>query len=411
MMAANFTSRFVTVNGLRLRYLDFGGSGPPAVLHHGTGFHGALWAPIAAQLAERYHVLALDARGHGDSEPSRDGYAWDGFVSDLIGFSEALGLSSVLGIGHSLGATTTSVAASRRPDLYRALVLLEPIVFPSEERPLGPNNPPIADQARKRREHWSNREEALRSYRGRGPFAKWPDEVLRLYVDHGFADEEDGVRLKCAPAVEGQVFSMDRAFDCWSTFERIQAPTLLMRGGESDVLSPQDAARAVEHLRRGKLHTLPGTSHTLPMEQPQGVASAILEFADSVLPIATRGMAHLALNVVALEATVRFYSDVFGMRIVWQPDPDNVYLSSGRDNLALHRASEPRAERGSPLDHLGFFVESADRVFALAETLRGAGVPIVQEPRNHRDGSSSVYVRDPDGNVVQVLHEPNVLRS
>lgn len=411
MTTGTSTRRFVSANGLRLSYLDFGGGGPPAVLHHGTGFHAWTWAGVAARLSARYRVLAVDARGHGDSDKPAAGYSWDGFVGDLLGLCDALGLASVLGIGHSLGGTTTALAASRRPDLYAGVVLVDPIVFPREGRPLGKGDPPIAQQARKRRETWTGRDEALRSYQGRGAFAGWPGEALRLYVEHGFADEEDGVRLKCPPSVEAQVFSMERDFDCWQILERVTAPTLVVRGGDSDVFTAADAERTARHLPRATVRTIAGATHTVPMEKPEELADAILAFTDSVLPIATRGMAHLALNVVALEDTVRFYREVFGMRVVWQPDPDNVYLSSGRDNLALHRASEPRAERGSPLDHLGFFVESPERVFALAETLRSRGVKIAREPKSHRDGSTSVYVYDPDGNVVQVLFEPNVLRA
>ncbi len=411
MTLANPSRRFVSANGHRLRVHDFGGFGPPAVLHHGTGFHGMVWAPIAAELARRYRVFTVDARGHGDSERPADGFHWDGFVGDLVAVIREVAQGPVLGVGHSLGATTTTLTASRHPDLFSAVVLIDPILFPREGRPLGGSPPPIAAQTRKRRDSWTSRDEVFRNYRGRGVFTRWTDDVLRLYVDHGFADREDGVRLKCAPGSEADVFSMDRNFDCWEAFAKIPVPALMMRGDDSDLFLPSDAARAVECLPHGRERTIPGTTHTLPMEDPRAVAAAILEFTDSIVPIATRGLAHVALNVVALDETVRFYREVFGMRVVWQPDPDNVYLSSGRDNLALHRASAPRAEQGSPLDHLGFFVEAPERVFALAETLRARGVPIAREPRHHRDGSSSVYVVDPDGNVVQILYEPNVLRA
>jgi catechol 2,3-dioxygenase-like lactoylglutathione lyase family enzyme len=119
-----------------------------------------------------------------------------------------------------------------------------------------------------------------------------------------------------------------------------------------------------------------------------------------------RGLRHLALRVRDVRAARRFYCDAFGMRVVWEPDPDNVYLSSGSDNLALHRADAVRA--GGSLDHLGFLVDSADDVFAAAETLRARGVPLTQEPRTHRDGSVSCYCRDPDGNGVQILWIPGL---
>src|SRR5262249_59708341 len=98
-------SGFVSANGVRLHYLDFGGDGPPAVLHHATGFHAWVWTPIAEALSTRYRVFAVDARGHGDSEKPLDGYRWKAFIADLVAFVEALALRPVLGAGHSLRAT------------------------------------------------------------------------------------------------------------------------------------------------------------------------------------------------------------------------------------------------------------------------------------------------------------------
>lgn len=410
MILSTPDSRFVSVNGVRLHYLDFGGSGPPAVLHHGTGFHAWLWAPIARALSRRYRVVALDARGHGDSGKPEGGYRWETFVGDLIAFVEATGLAGGLGVGHSLGATTTAAAAAERPDLFSRVVLLDPILLPRGSRPDVEGESPISTAARRRRERWTSVEEAYASYRGRGAFARWPDAMLRLYVEYGFVTENGGVRLKCPPAVEAQVFDMRPHLDGWAALARIGVPALLLRGADSEALSENDVAKVRRRLPRAEIGTIEGATHTFPMEKPDRVADTILAFADAPLPIATRGLGHLALNVRALEETVRFYREVFGMRVVWQPDADNVYLSSGRDNLALHRAREPRATAGSPLDHLGFLVEAPERVFAIAEALGRGGVPIVRPPTRHRDGSCSLYVRDPDGNVVQILYEPNAAR-
>jgi catechol 2,3-dioxygenase-like lactoylglutathione lyase family enzyme len=117
------------------------------------------------------------------------------------------------------------------------------------------------------------------------------------------------------------------------------------------------------------------------------------------------GLRHLALRVKDPQASKRFYGDVFGMRVVWEPDPDNVYLSSGPDNLALHRAEV--ADPGA-LDHFGFIVASKEDVDRLADEVRRHGVTIAAEPRDHRDGSRSFYCLDPDGLRIQVLYEPTL---
>ena len=126
------------------------------------------------------------------------------------------------------------------------------------------------------------------------------------------------------------------------------------------------------------------------------------------------GLRHLALNVRDLAAMKRFYVDLLGFAVEWEPDPDNIYLSSGIDNLALHRetgagASSSRAGgAGQTLDHLGLIVREADEVDRWAAFLESRGVTLDARPRTHRDGARSCYFRDPDGNKVQVIHHPPI---
>jgi catechol 2,3-dioxygenase-like lactoylglutathione lyase family enzyme len=141
------------------------------------------------------------------------------------------------------------------------------------------------------------------------------------------------------------------------------------------------------------------------------------------------GLRHLALNVRRFDEMKRFYVDLLGFAVEWEPDADNVYLSSGIDNLALHRASiaapppappppntsAPAASppatspaAASPLDHLGLIVREAEDVDRWAAFLEGRGVAIDARPRTHRDGARSCYFRDPDGNSVQIIHHPPI---
>jgi len=130
-------------------------------------------------------------------------------------------------------------------------------------------------------------------------------------------------------------------------------------------------------------------------------------------PSGIRGLWHVALRVTDLARSRAFYEGLFGMRPVWQPDPDNLYLSSGMDNLALHQIpsaelGEYRDRRAQFLDHIGIVVdkpETVDHLFAQAEQV---GSPIVHRPKRHRDGSYSCYLADPDGNTIQILYEPTI---
>ncbi|MDG2308156.1 MAG: VOC family protein [Candidatus Binatia bacterium] len=119
------------------------------------------------------------------------------------------------------------------------------------------------------------------------------------------------------------------------------------------------------------------------------------------------GMRHLALRVCNLDRALWFYCDMLGFSVVWQPDPENVYLSSGCDSLALHRADAVSRD-GGPLDHLGILVGSAPEVGEAEAALEQAGVTILQGTKTHRDDSVSCYVADPDGNSVQILFEPTI---
>jgi len=124
-----------------------------------------------------------------------------------------------------------------------------------------------------------------------------------------------------------------------------------------------------------------------------------------------RGLRHLALNVRQVSAMKTFYVDVLGFRVEWEPDPDNVYLTSGVDNLALHRApAREAAAAGGPgaLDHLGLIVAAAADVDAWAAHLEAHGVALDMRPTTHRDGARSCYFRDPDGNRVQIMHHPPI---
>jgi catechol 2,3-dioxygenase-like lactoylglutathione lyase family enzyme len=122
------------------------------------------------------------------------------------------------------------------------------------------------------------------------------------------------------------------------------------------------------------------------------------------------GLRHLALNVRRLDAMRHFYVDLLGFAVEWEPDPDNLYLSSGVDNLALHKTTSDLAPASTPssLDHLGVIVRRAEDVDAWAAFLEGNGVTVEAKPRTHRDGARSCYVRDPDGNAVQIIHHPPI---
>jgi catechol 2,3-dioxygenase-like lactoylglutathione lyase family enzyme len=126
-------------------------------------------------------------------------------------------------------------------------------------------------------------------------------------------------------------------------------------------------------------------------------------------PAATAGLRHVALFVERFDETVAFYTELLGMAVEWHPDADNIYLSSGNDNLAIHRfrgsARDPVQQR---LDHIGFILDTPEQVDAWFEFFQTNGVRILKPPKTHRDGARSFYCADPDNTVVQMIYHPPI---
>ncbi|HMI87244.1 MAG TPA: VOC family protein [Polyangiaceae bacterium] len=133
-------------------------------------------------------------------------------------------------------------------------------------------------------------------------------------------------------------------------------------------------------------------------------------------PPPMRGIRHVALICQDLATMERFYCDVLGYRVEWRPSQSELYLTSGRDNLALH---ERAASAGSPLpvasesklDHIGLLMDRPEDVDAWAKYLQEKRIKLDTAPRTHRDGARSFYLRDPEGNRLQFLYHPPLSRS
>jgi catechol 2,3-dioxygenase-like lactoylglutathione lyase family enzyme len=128
-------------------------------------------------------------------------------------------------------------------------------------------------------------------------------------------------------------------------------------------------------------------------------------------PAPTSGLRHIALFVERFDETVQFYTELLGMKIEWHPDADNIYLTSGNDNLALHRfVGAARDAAQQRLDHIGFIIDSPAQVDAWHAFLSANNVRVLKAPKTHRDGAHSFYCLDPDGNAVQLIYHPPLCR-
>jgi pimeloyl-ACP methyl ester carboxylesterase len=272
-------SRDVRVRDLRLHYLDFDGDGPPLVFLHATGFHAWLWLPYAERLRARFRVIALDQRGHGQSDRPPQGYRWDEFGRDLAAFLAALDLRDVRAVGHSKGATAIAAAAAAGTDRLARAVLIEPVLVPGPPASEPAWESPLAVGARRRRNVWPSRDAMFTALRGKMPFETWEEEFVRLYVDHGVADRADSqVELLCPGAIEAQVYAEAPMSDGFAFLGALHVPALVVRGDRSPGLGEREMAAALARLTAGTSRTIPGAGHFAPMERSDAVGAAIEEF-------------------------------------------------------------------------------------------------------------------------------------
>lgn len=125
-------------------------------------------------------------------------------------------------------------------------------------------------------------------------------------------------------------------------------------------------------------------------------------------PAPTAGLRHIALYVQDMAAAEHFYVDLMGMAVEWRPDADNVYLTSGNDNLALHRSNRDTDAGSQLLDHIGFILKTPDDVDAWYHYLKANDIEMKTEPRTHRDGARSFYCVGPQDTTVQMIYHPPI---
>jgi len=268
--------------GIELALLDWGGDRPLALLHHATGFCKGVWAPIAEALSRRFRVIALDARGHGDSAQLEGAaaYAWPEFARDLEAAAEALAGQHgpvALGIGHSFGGTAMLGAGRARPDLFERLVLVDP-VMPHASMASADGENRLAAGARRRKTEWPSLATARAKWGERRVFRAWSPEVLDLYALDGLRERADGsVTLKCPSTVEAVIFEQGRALDAVQLAADHPVRTLWLRAAHGNFDGPWCQTLAGS-MRACELVEL-DAGHLVVMEQPPLVADHALRFA------------------------------------------------------------------------------------------------------------------------------------
>ena len=273
---------------------DFGGHGPTLHFSHPNAYTPRSFGPFIAPLTAHYHVLAAHHRplwylspgyGAADALEGFIDWTWDAIADDLLRFLDEQKLEQVIGVGHSLGAVATMMAARKEPQRFRALALIEPVFLPPHVLQAIRAHPKLAAErpfvlgALRRRDRWPSRADAFARFREKSVFAGWSDEALWEYVNHGLHED---------PATGEVVLSYPREWEArfyarpptnvWDELPSLAHPTLAIRATESDTLYPdawalwqtlQPAATFVE---------MDGVGHMLTAEAPEEVAGVVLRW-------------------------------------------------------------------------------------------------------------------------------------
>ncbi len=269
---AQATSERVTIGGLRLHYFDWGNpAAPPLVCVHGYTSSADAFTGFARHFRDRFHIVALDVRGHGESEWSPDGgYSYRDQAGDLAAFTDRLGLDQFILLGTSMGGVIAMTYGMEHGQRLRALVLndIGPEVEHGSQR--------ITQMVGSRPDEFKTLDDAMVYRREASPIVAGRDAAdqreLALGVLRQRPDGKWGWKMDPAYIRQRVERGAPVRPDLWPALARLACPVLAVWGTDSDVLSEAQARRMVETLPRGELLAIPGVGHAPSLVEPTSLA-------------------------------------------------------------------------------------------------------------------------------------------
>ena len=272
-----------------MKNFDLGSTGSPLHFLHANGYPPGCYQSLLELLQKNYHVFGMLLRPLWENSNPKEVSDWQIFSDDLLRFLRDYKPAPVIAVGHSIGATVTLRAALREPDKFRALVLIEPVLFPAARmlswnfvRAIGLGNRlhPKIPAAYKRRRTFDNLDLVFRGYRKREVFRYLDDKNLHRYID-GITKpaSNGGYELAFSPEWEACIYYTGlRDFDIWRQLPNLKVPTLFLRAAETDTFWEQAANLVKRKQPRARVETLENSTHLLPLEHPKKVFEIMQSF-------------------------------------------------------------------------------------------------------------------------------------
>lgn len=247
-------------------------------------------------LKTRHRVLTLRSRALVPGSDPATLTSWRELADELAHTLQMRGLVGLVGVGHSVGGVASMLASVKAPGLFRAVVALDPVLVTGKRLWMlraaallrQRHRIPLAQGARRRREAWGSREEVAASFQKKALFQRFDAESFQDYLTHGLVETPGGgVRLALPAAWEARVFETIPR-DVWRTLHSVTVPTLVIRGGDTDTLTPEALERVRRTIPGVRTEELPGTTHLFPLEQPEACGRRILAFLEAVDSVESR---------------------------------------------------------------------------------------------------------------------------
>jgi pimeloyl-ACP methyl ester carboxylesterase len=257
---------------------------------HANGYPPAAYLPFFIHFSQQYHLLAMRMRPLWPSSDPKEFSDWRALSKDLDEFLLQQDLNQVIGVGHSMGATTTLRLALQRPDLFRALILIDPVIFrPSTiytwnlvfKLGLSYRLNPLVKRALRRQTNFANPDVMFQTYRTKTIFSRMNDESLKAYVTAMACPDGEGQIRLCYPKEwEARIYAtaIHADMDIWRSLPGLVPPVLFLRGSHSDTFLESTVHEIQLRLKTARIKTIPDSTHLVVLEKPGQVYNEIIQF-------------------------------------------------------------------------------------------------------------------------------------
>lgn len=275
-----------TINSTKeIPFHYFGGNGELFHFAHANGFPPLAYQELLKSFTENYKVIGIKHRPLWQTEPNNS-VNWQTLADDLVQFLDSQNAKNIIGIGHSMGAVATLLAAAERPDFFRKIILIEPVFMVAHWAFFFRNLPkfiknkmnPMIKGALRRRDQWEDKNEVFESWRKKRVFSKVSDAGLQNLVDAAIIPNENGgVTLAYSKYWEAHFYGLIPSH-VWREMKKVKIPVLGIRGEKTNTLFPNAWKQWQELMPQGKFLEIENAGHLVPMEEPKLLSEEILKF-------------------------------------------------------------------------------------------------------------------------------------